>query len=374
MKSAVNDGSKSGEDPEQQSLSQGKKFLIAAVLLVCSAVLGYYHFRDPKPEIRHEPLQALPSGEKISAGIDSVLGTFGIEGKWIRNISDRKSAGLWFAKEIRLPSDLPSVTVNHDLSNYLTNMSLTVRVREEPRAKTVGINVYKNSDTLNSKVGYIALLRSDSAQRRSALICLLIDSLEYLTLSDAGIIVNSAEEFSVVMPQSNDRADYQALIAESGRDHVLELQLGSGDSFDSDFRAGMDEREIRSKARGLSMSFAKVSGVILKGVESQPELAETVKSEFEKFGLRIYEDTLIVPAYSSEFSADRLASLLESRGQKNAVIAVNPGISGFEAMWKALEPLRKRGYRFSDFGRFVRRMNPGIKKDSTVSVEKKTEK
>ncbi len=374
MKSSVNDGTKSGEDPKQKSLSHGKKFLIAAVLLVCSAVLGYYHFRDPKPEIRQEPLQALPSGEKVSAGIDSVLSTFGIESRWIRNISDRKSAGLWFAKEVRLPSELPSVSVNHDLSSYLTDTRLIVRAREEPRTKIVGINVYKNSDTLNSKIGYIALLRSDSAQRRSAVICLLIDSLEYLTLSDAGIIVNSAEEFSVVMPQSNDRADYQALITESGRDHVLELQRGYEESFDSDFRAGMDEREIRSKARALSMNFAKVSGVILKGVESQRALAETVRIEFEKFGLRVYEDTLIVPAYSSEFSADRLASLLERRGQKNAVIAVNPGISGFEAMWKALEPLRKRGYRFSDFDRFARRMNPGIKKDSTESGEQRTEK
>jgi hypothetical protein len=136
----------------------------------------------------------------------------------------------------------------------------------------------------------------------------------------------------------------------------------------------MDEREIRSKARALSMSFAKVSGVILKGVESQPALAETVRSEFQKFGLRIYEDTLIVPAYFSEFSEDRLASFLESRGEKNAVIEVNPGISGFEAMWKALEPLRKRGYRFSDFDRFARRMNTGIKKDSAESREQKTEK
>ncbi|MBX7041417.1 MAG: hypothetical protein K1X85_00820 [Ignavibacteria bacterium] len=364
MKSARKDDAKSGTDPIQRSSSHGKKLLIAVVLLACSAVLGYYHFRDPKPEIRQEPLQALPTGEKVSAGIDSVLSTFGIEKKWIRDLNDRKSAGLWFAKEIRLPSDIPGVTVNHDLSNYLSDMRLTVKAREEPRTKTVGINVYKNSDTLNSKIGHISLLRSDSVQRRSAVICLLLDSLEFLTLSDAGLIVNSAEEFSVVMPQSNDRADYQALITESRRDHVLELKLGSEDSFESDFRSGMDEKEIRSKARTMSMSFDGVSGVILKGVGSQQALAETVRNEIEKFGLRVYEDTLVVPAYFGEFSADHFASMLENRGQTSSVITLSPGLSEFEEMWKALEPLRKRGYRFVDFDRFVRKMDPGIKKDS----------
>jgi hypothetical protein len=366
---------KDTQTPAERSAKQPehhrKKTLTALALLIIVLLLGYFYFREDKPDNTPTVSNSQTAGpEEVSSGIDSIISSFGIDSKWIRNAKPAKSTSLWFSKEVKLPVDLPLMNVNMDLTSYLSGKNLTVRSVEEPRSRNLKIEVMRSGDTSVSKIGLLVLSYSDSVTRAAADVCIILDSIEQMSLADAGSIMDSGEDYSVILPLQNDRADYQSLITERKRDHVIELHLGNEDAFESDFRNNMNEKELRSKVRSLSMSFPDASGVILKGAKQYAELGKMIQEEFRKFGFKVFDEGEFSRSFYAESKSENIFSVIRSFGSDGrnlAVVITSVNYKDFGELWMKLLPLRKRGYRFIDFGQLVKKKEKAQTRDSTLT-------
>lgn len=361
----------------------GKKMMLALVLFIAALLLGYYFFSGSKSdEIHHEVNGVLPQPAEVVAGIDSVLKVFGIESKWVIDGKDnlkkaKTSSQLWFSKEVKLPPDLPAMNVNLGLTSFLTDKNLKVKTVEDPRTKNLTIDVLNSGDSLRGKIGEIRLSYSDSVKRKTTDVCIILDSLEYLSIADAEKILDSGEEFSVVMPLRNDKADYQSIITDRKRDFLIELTYGNEESFEADFRDGMNQKEWRSKIRSLCLSFPSASGIIISGKDLSSEFGKNITEEFEKFGQKVFADTSFSSASYESAKADNIISDINSKnnsGIRNILMITSLNFSEFEELIRKTQPLRLKGYRFSDFGDITRKTAQVSKADSTSASSVKIQK
>ncbi len=361
----------------------GKKMMLALVLFIAALLLGYYFFSGSKSdEIHHEVNGVLPQPAEVVAGIDSVLKVFGIESKWVIDGKDnlkkaKTSSQLWFSKEVKLPPDLPAMNVNLGLTSFLTDKNLKVKTVEDPRTKNLTIDVLNSGDSLRGKIGEIRLSYSDSVKRKTTDVCIILDSLEYLSIADAEKILDSGEEFSVMMPLRNDKADYQSIITDRKRDFLIELTYGNEESFEADFRDGMNQKEWRSKIRSLCLSFPSASGIIISGKDLSSEFGKNITEEFEKFGQKVFADTSFSSASYESAKADNIISDINSKnnsGIRNILMITSLNFSEFEELIRKTQPLRLKGYRFSDFGDITRKTAQVSKADSTSASSVKIQK
>ncbi len=360
-----------------------KKLILAIALLFAALLLGYYFFSSGKPDdIHHEVNGVLPRPDEVVAGIDSVLKVFGIESKWVVDAKDRSkkasaSSQLWFSKEVRLPADLPAMNVNLGLTSFLTDKNLKVKTVEDPRTKNLTMDVLNSGDSLPGKIGEIKLSYSDSVKRKTSDVCIILDSIEYLSLEDAEKMINSGEEFSVVMPLRNDKADFQSIITDRKRDYLLELTYGNEENFDADFRNGMNEKEWRSKIRSLCLSFPSASGIIIRGKDLYSAFARNIKEEFEKFGMKVFADTNFYNASYESAKADNIISAIDSKnksGIRNIMMITSLSSSEFEELIRKTQPLRLKGFRFISFGDMTKKNSQVSKNDSTSAGPVKIQK
>lgn len=359
------------------------KLIVISCLLAAALILGYLFFRNDTPEVKKpEAKGILPQPAEVNAGIDSVLRDFGIESKWIKDAKEnpktqKKSSQLWFSKDVMIPVDLPSTNVNLELTSFFKEKNLLVRTIEDPRSKNLKMDVLSSGDTVHGKIGEIKISYSDSVKRMSSDVCIILDSMEYLSLTDAGRIINSGEEFSVIMPLRNDKADYQSLITDRKRDYLIELTYGGEESYEADFKEGMSEKEWRSKIRSLCLNFPSMSGVILRGKNLPSGFANSIKEEFEKFGMKVFADTNFVDAWYKSEKPERLISELKNRtgsGSKKIVMITSLSVADFEELTSKSAALRKRGFRFMDFKEISNKDKKETTADSVSSKPKQVQK
>jgi hypothetical protein len=239
------------------------------------------------------------------------------------------------------------------------------------------MDVLSSGDTVNGKIGQIKIGYSDSVKRMSSDVCIILDSMEYLSLTDAGRIINSGEEFSVIMPLRNDKADYQSLITDRKRDYLIELTYGAEESYEADFKEGMSEKEWRSKIRSLCLNFPSMSGVILRGKNLPQSFANSIREEFEKFGMKVFADTNFVDAWYKSEKPERLISELKNRtgsGSKKIVMITSLSVADFEELTSKSAALRKRGFRFIDFKELSSKSKSENVADSVSSKPKQVQK
>lgn len=359
------------------------KLILILCLLAAALTLGYLFFRNETPEVKKpEAKGILPQPAEVNAGIDSVLRDFGIESKWIKDAKEnpktqKKSSQLWFSKDVMIPVDLPSTNVNLELTSFFKEKNLLVRTIEDPRSKNLKMDVLSSGDTVHGKIGQIKISYSDSVKRMSSDVCIILDSMEYLSLTDAGRIINSGEEFSVIMPLRNDKADYQSLITDRKRDYLIELTYGGEESYEADFKEGMSEKEWRSKIRSLCLNFPSMSGVILRGKNLPSGFANSIKEEFEKFGMKVFADTNFVDAWYKSEKPERLISELKNRtgsGSRKIVMITSLSAADFEELTSKSAALRKRGFRFMDFKGISSKSKSENVADSVSSKPKQVQK
>ena len=359
------------------------KLILASCLFAAALILGYFFFRSDTPELKKpETKGVLPQPAEVNAGIDSVLRDFGIESKWIKDAKEnpktqKNSTQLWFSKDVMIPVELPATNVNLELTSFLREKNLLVRTVEDPRSKNLRMDVLISADTVRGKIGLIRLSYSDSVKRISSAVCIILDSLEYLSIDDAGKIINSGEEFSVIMPLRNDKADFQSLITDRKRDYLVELTYGGEESYEADFREGMSEKEWRSKIRSLCFNFPSMSGVILRGKNLPSEFANNIKDEFDKFGMKVFADTNFVDAWYKSERPERLITELKNKssaGSKKILMITSLSAADFEEFTSKSAALRKRGFRFIDFKEISSKSKSENPADSVSSKPKPVQK
>jgi len=179
------------------------------------------------------------------------------------------------------------------------------------------------------------------------------------------------------MPLRNDKADYQSIITDRKRDFLIELTYGNEESFEADFRDGMNQKEWRSKIRSLCLSFPSASGIIISGKDLSSEFGKNITEEFEKFGQKVFADTSFSSASYESAKADNIISDINSKnnsGIRNILMITSLNFSEFEELIRKTQPLRLKGYRFSDFGDITRKTAQVSKADSTSASSVKIQK
>lgn len=340
------------------------KVKIAVIVLIC--ILGgiaFYILAGNKTSTlgdNNKPAE-IKSRTKIVNDIDSIIGTFGIRKGWIRSLplndSKNKKANFWLSKEIIIPKDLTTLDLNFEISNYLKSNALNEKVIEEPKTKNIVMNIF--SVDSSRQVGTLRFVYSDTVKRRAAEVCLILDSIEFYSLEQAEQIMNSGYEFSVFLPLRNDKADFQSLILNSGKDYLVEFSIGSGDDITADFKRSMGESQWKSKVLSAALNFPYASGIILKGHDRLSTFDSLVRQDFEKNDFKVFADTLFLAYERSESNVNSVIEniiLKSNRGSKYLFYKVNLSPEELTLLNKKTHVLKKLGYKFYTFKEIIKRI------------------
>lgn len=361
---------RSGQSRQQFERSDKLKFILIISLSLVSAVLIYFYITTDKEHHGQEKdaETIVPfTPEKLDSETDSVLNTFGIQKDWIKKINPKdkdlkkvseQNKDLLISKEVMLPRDLPAIELNLDMTNYFHSRKLESQVVEDPRTKNLTMTLFNINDTSDKPAGLIKFNFKDSLSRNASDICIVIDSIDAITLEDAEEILNSNREFSVFLPLRNDKAEYQSLVTEQKTDHLIKFYTGNEDDILADFRDDMKESQWKSKVKSAAISFANSGGIILYNTGSNPEFYNKVKEEFRNNNIKVYDDTIFTEFNPGE---NKVSSLIENikSGNKNGktvmYFSIFFTIDEFREYEKKIQELKKSGYKFNNFSETFKR-------------------
>lgn len=329
---------------------------------------------------KNDRVQSDFSKVNLSPGIDSILYSFALKKSWIRN-KNFKDSTLLFSKEIQVPDDLPLIELNYEISDFIKSNGFDSKVTEEIKTGNLMMNIFASGDTLRKAVANLKFIYSDSAKRSASIVCIVLDSIEAMSLPEAEKILNSTQQFSVLLPLRNDKAEYQSEIIESKRSYLVAISTGGEDDIEADLKEGMSQDAIKTKVRSLSMNFTECSGYILSNSNASEEFVNLIKEEFAKNNLQVYEESMFdtfKPSVSSKvISLFENIILRTSDGKKFLIYRLRFSPEEFDNFDSQAYNMKKLGYRFMNFKDFMRRKNnvsankPGIKKD-TLTKSKQT--
>lgn len=337
------------------------KIILVALLSVLTVILFYFYVSSEvkeNPAVNSEDINKGKTADMIRSDMDSILFSFGIRKDWIKEIiikekDPKKSSGeVIFSKEVKIPADLPSVDLNYEFTNYFRSNNFEVKVTEDPRTKNITMNMVSLKDTLHAKTGMLKFIYSDTISRNASDIAIVLDSLDLYSLNDVEKILSSVQEFSVILPMRNDKADYQSKIMEMNRDYLLRLSVGNEDNIEADFKEGMKESQRLSRIKSLSLGFQNSSGVLLISRTDNQEFFNTVKNDFIRNNIKVYSDSEF---HGFRIRDSKVISLFENivseskGGGKKLFYDVNFSPEDFESYDRQLYNMKKLGYRFYSF-------------------------
>ena len=348
--------------------NQYVKIILIALSSVLAITLLYFYVSADDKSIstgNSDRNISRASGDKVLSDIDSILYSFGIRKDWIRDLNikakDQKKTGdeLLFNREIRIPPDLPVIDLNFEITNYFRKYEYELKVTEDPRTKNITMNINTVRDSLHKQTGTIKFLYSDTLKRNAAEIALVLDSLDLYSLKEAEVMLTSTQEFSVILPLRNDKADYQSRILELKRDYLLKLSVGDEDDIEADFKDGMKESVRSSKIKSLGLSFPNSTGVILINKTRNLDFFNGVKNDFIKNNIKIYNDSIFDEYKSNE---KKVISIFEDiineakRGKKILIYDINFTPEEFASYDRQVYSMKKLGYRFYNFRDLVNKV------------------
>ena len=348
--------------------NQYVKIILIALSSVLAITLLYFYVSADDKSIstgNSDRNISRASGDKVLSDIDSILYSFGIRKDWIRDLNikakDQKKTGdeLLFNREIRIPPDLPVIDLNYEITNYFRKYEYELKVTEDPRTKNITMNINTVRDSLHKQTGTIKFLYSDTLKRNAAEIALVLDSIDLYSLKEAEIMLTSTQEFSMILPLRNDKADYQSRILELKRDYLLKLSVGDEDDIEADFKDGMKESVRSSKIKSLGLSFPNSTGVILINKTRNLDFFNGVKNDFIKNNIKIYNDSIFDEYKSNE---KKVISIFEDiineakRGKKILIYDINFTPEEFASYDRQVYSMKKLGYRFYNFRDLVNKV------------------
>ncbi|MEO8210095.1 MAG: hypothetical protein ABI840_06010, partial [bacterium] len=301
---------------------QKTKLTLAMVLIALVIILFYFYVStdknsDEKYKISQNANRL--TKEKFLKDIDSINSTFGIKKEWTRDISSKEkepksnAASLWISKEVLIPVDLPTIDLNFEISNYLRSNNFEDKVTEDPKTKSISMDIFSLQDSGKKQAGILKFIYSDTVKRNAAEVCIILDSLDFYDLTDVEKILSSTQEFSVFLPLRNDKADYQSLIMDLKKDYLIKFSIGDENDVEADFKDDMKESVWKSKVKSVYVNFPQATGIIISDKKDLKDFNYDVTAEFEKNNIKIYKDSLLGQFKRSENKTASLFSDIISK-------------------------------------------------------------
>lgn len=357
------------------------KIILIASLVVISGALLYFYMSKPEDEkeagFEKKTEKKFSDDELkkiIPTEIDTMLFSFGIKKEWIKDgknekKSDKASPELWFVKDISIPFDLSTIEVTTNLTNMLRYYGLEETINEDPKTKNISADIFFKKDSLKKTVGNIKLTYADKIKRDASDVCLVLNNITDYKSSDLNDVLNSNENFSVILPLTNDKSDVQASILNSKKDFLLKFSIGKEDDVEADFKSGQENnREWRAKIKSVSFEFAKTGGVIIDNPVKDFVFEQKIKDEFQKYKMNVYKDTLLMKFASANIDEKKVYDLFTNiinrtkSGFASNFYILNLSPSEFSFLDKEIANLKRRGYKFYSFRDMMRRMNAPVVK------------
>lgn len=350
-------------EPDQTKPENNKtKIIIAASLcLLLLMLMTIYFFSGSDKGSSENLLHSALQPAKMESDIDSILSVFGIESSWRKDIKKNvKESGieknnLWIAKDILIPEDLMTIEINYELSEYFRKNMLIGNAAEDPKTKNLKILISK-SDTSGSKIGILNFIYSDTLKRKAPDICIILDSIDFLSADEAGIILNTSENVSAILPLRNDKADFQSIIMESGKNFLIELTIGDENNITADIKSDMKSLTWKSKIKSVSLNFPDASGIIIKNQLDDAEFVKNVRQEFESYKFKVYSDSIYKLSVSGENKIkDLFGEILKhsKNGLKKLLFKIKFSPAEFNEYKTEVYKFKKAGYKFLSFREFT---------------------
>lgn len=371
------------------------KIITIASLLAVMAILMFFYFgksgnekEEPGTEkITEKKYPAEELRKMVPVEIDSMLYSFGIKKEWIKDVlkegkNDKKgekaNPELWFAKDVSIPFDLSTIEVTSNLTNLLRYFGLEQLINEDPKTRNISADVFFKKDSLKKTVGNVKLTYTDKIKRDASDVCLILNNISDFKSSDLNDVLNSNENFSVILPLTNDKSDVQSSIINSKKDFLLKFSLGKEDDVEADFKSGTESnREWRAKIKSVSYEFAKTGGVIIENPVKDFVFEQKIKDEFQKYKINTYKDTLLTKFSSSNIDEKKVYDLFTNiinrtkGGITNNFYILNLSPAEFAFLDKEIANLKRRGYKFYSFKDMMRKLSaPLVKSGDDKAVDK----
>ncbi|MBL8016474.1 MAG: hypothetical protein JNK43_04325 [Ignavibacteria bacterium] len=332
--------------------------------------------------------------EQFAAGIDSVLSNFGIKKEWISSPGENKNPkqkdktpqaeSEWFTKNVMIPNDLSTIEVNADVTAYCKSVGLETSANEDIITKDISLLITR-PDTNKSKLplAKINITHSDKIKRETAMFCVIINNITDYKPEDVDRLIINKNEFSYVFPRNLDDIDIQNKMLHSKKDILINLSVGAGGNYDTDFNSSMDEKTIRERVKSFTTDFPTFGTVILYKAEAdvQPQVIETIAAEFSKYNIRVIKDSELTQMLSKaeEESKDKysvLAANMKNRAaqSRSFVTMISVDKDSFTGFYDEIMRLKKLGYRFYSFTDFISKRSEFEKQEQEQQEKLKAEK
>lgn len=108
--------------------------------------------------------------------------------------------------------------------------------------------------------------------------------------------MTNSNEFSYIFPRNPDEIEFQNKLIQLKKDIILNLFIGKNDNIDADFNTGMDDKDIRQKARSIILDYPNIRTYYLTRIDSSLQLGtiySSIGSEFQKYSGSIIPDSSI---------------------------------------------------------------------------------
>lgn len=354
------------QPPEEKAPADRIRLIVAVSVTVLIIILIYILISfgsDNDNPVNIEKISKPVTNEIISRDIDSVLFSFGIKREWIKDVPVKESIPgkeNIISREIKIPTDLLTIELNYELTNYFKSVNLKDRAAEDPKTKNLVISIYKQGDSADKLTGKLNFIYTDSLRRNASEVCIILDSLDLYPAGDVQKILSSPENISLFLPMRNDKADYQSDIQESGKDYIINFIIGDENDVAADFKSDMSEKTWKSKVKTISVSYAGASGIILTDSKELKEFTNLIREEFSKNDMKVFSDSLFTPKKTNDQKINSLFENIISNsvpGKRIQIYAVNMNPAEFKEYENKVYSLKKLGYKFIRFSEAMKRLS-----------------
>jgi len=361
--------------------------------VVVSAVLLYFFLNSESDtnEVKQIKVDRKYTDEElkkiIPGEIDTMLFSYGIKKDWIKDggssntkgekKNEKASPNLWFAKDVSVPLDLTTIEITSTLTSLLRYYGLEEQITEDPKSRNVNADIFFTKDSLKKTVANVKLVYSDKIKRDAADVCFILNNITDFKSNELNDALNSTENFSIVLPLTNDKSDVQANILNSRKDFLLKFSLGNEEDIEADFKTGQANiREWKIKIKSVSFEFPKTGGVIIENPIRDYPFEEKIRDEFQKGKINTYKDTLLIKFNSQNTDEKKIYDLFTDiitrtkNGFNNYIYLLNLTPAEFAFLDKEIINIKKRGYKFYSFKEIMRKINTPLLKTEEVKEQK----
>ena len=282
---------------------------------------------------------------------------------------------LWFAKNIQIPKDVSTAEVNLEIKSSLSEYDFDCKANEDPKSGNLMINIFNKKDSSSKTLAYVNLEFSDKIKRDAADVCLVLNNVENIPLTQLEKMLLLPDKYSVVLPDIVSRIDAQTVVMDTKRDYVMFLDIGIEDDLMAEFKKEMSPKEWKSKVRSVCYEYDKASAVIILNPRKIQPLETDLLVEFSKYNLKAYKDTILIK-FSPDEKSDKKINLFfndvltrSQKGAKSMIYLVDFNNDDVTSFRNESYKLKRKGFKFYNFTEIMKKRiknpEPEIKQEIT---------